>query len=170
MGYKDHAIRELRAIGYDIKENEDKAFKKLKDDEIDINDVVVESLLELLEVFSKQGHSGYSAPYVLDLFTKLASHKPLGPLTGENWEWEDVSHFGDETMAFQNIRDSRFFKDKNGRVYWTEGKIFVEPDGSSYVGRDSIMYIDKFPYDPETVYIYVDADGNPINKDVDKVS
>lgn len=164
MGYKDHAIRELRAIGYDIKEDEDQAFKQLKDNDFNVNDAVVESILELLEVFSKQGHSGYSAPYVLDLFNTLASHKPLGPLTGEDWEWEDVSDFGDENMAFQNVRDSRFFKNYDGAVYWTEGKIFVEPDGSSYVGKDSIVYVDEFPYTPETVYINVDANGNILDK------
>lgn len=34
------------------------------------------AVMELIEVFSKQGHSGMSAPIVADLFKKLANYEP----------------------------------------------------------------------------------------------
>ena len=51
----------------------------------DMQDMVKANVLELLEVFEKQGHSGSSAPYVLGLFQQLANFK----LTGEDDEWMD---------------------------------------------------------------------------------
>ena len=64
-----------------------------------------ENIFELLEVFEKQNHSGYSAPHTIKLFSLLASYKPLVPLTGEDSEWIEV---GDG--IFQNIRASNVFK------------------------------------------------------------
>ena len=52
----------------------------------DMQDMVKANVLELLEVFGNQGHSGSSAPYVLGLFQRLADFKPLGQLTGEDDE------------------------------------------------------------------------------------
>lgn len=70
----------------------------------DMQDMVKANVLELLEVFEKQGHSGSSAPYV------LANFKPLGRLTGE---WMEV---GDN--VYQNIRCGAVFKEgKNGCTF-----------------------------------------------------
>jgi hypothetical protein len=164
LSYKEHAILELRSIGYDIKENEDEVFKKLKADELDMNDMVVENVLELLEVFSNQGHSGFSAPYVAGLFGKLATHQTLSPLTGEDWEWCHLD-YGDPDMEYQNKRDSRVFKNKAGESYFIEGRIYQGPDGGTYVGRNSRVFIDGFPYTPESVYVKVDENGNEIEVD-----
>lgn len=49
--------------------------------------IAIKDILELIDVFSKQGHSGMSAPYVLSYFDRLVRFKPLGPLTGEDDEW-----------------------------------------------------------------------------------
>jgi hypothetical protein len=136
-----HAKRELALLGY-------KPCEELE--ETDPNRWVQENILELLEVFSKQGHSGSSAPYVIGMFFKLASHEPITPLTGEDNEWEKV-----DFQTLQNIRCSRVFKNINtGRVFDTQGKIFEEPDGARYASRDSSVDI-TFPYIPNTVVVKV---------------
>ena len=73
---RKHAERELRLAGYN-----------LNDKELGPNKWMVEDLLELIDVFSKQGHSGFSAGYCIQSFTTLASFKCLTPLTGEDSEW-----------------------------------------------------------------------------------
>ena len=47
------------------------------------------AVLELMEVFSKQGHSGQSAAIVADVFWKLSNYKPLTPISGEADEWTE---------------------------------------------------------------------------------
>ena len=109
-----------------------------------------EQILELLAVFSTHGHSGFSAPMAIAIFEKLANHKPLGPLTGEDSEWLDV---GDGMI--QNIRAGHVFKGSDGRAYDSNGKVFRMPDGCCYTNRDSRVYI-EFPYTPKTEYVDVD--------------
>ena len=82
----------------------------------DMQDMVKANVLELLEVFEKQGHSGCSAPYVLGLFRQLADFKPLGQLTGEDSEWMEIGN-----NVYQNIRCGDVFKKgKNGQAYWLD--------------------------------------------------
>lgn len=100
MSLIEHAKRELLLLGYKL--NND------NDDEID--NWIVNDLLELIEMFSKQGHSGSSAPYIIDLFKKIAGFKPLTPLTGSDDEWNDVSEKAGRIL-YQNKRCSHVFKD-----------------------------------------------------------
>lgn len=134
----DHAKRELELIGYDLNDKEEGP-----------NKWMVENLLELLNVFSNQGHSGFSAPYCVRLFSKLALLESITPLNGGDDEWIKI---GDN--LYQNKRNSYVFKE-NGKAYNIEGKIFREPDGGCYTNMDSRVYID-FPYIPKSEYIDVD--------------
>jgi len=126
-----HAKRELQLLGYDLNQKEE-----------DPNKWMVENVLELLTVFAKQGHSGSSAPYCIDVFAKLASFEPIAPLQGTDDEWDSTCSL-DET--WQNKRCSHIFKDKNNRAYDIQGKVFVNKDGSCYTSKDSVVYI-TFPY------------------------
>ena len=136
-----HAKRELALLGY---------LPPDQLEETDPNKWVQENILELLEVFSKQGHSGSSASYVIGMFFKLASHEPITPLTGEDVEWEKV-----DFQTLQNVRCSRVFKNINtGEVYDVQGKIFEEPDGARYTSKNSLVNI-TFPYMPQTQVIKV---------------
>jgi hypothetical protein len=114
-----------------------------------MQDMIKANVLELLKVFADQGHSGMSAPYVLGVFEKLARFKPLTPLTGEDSEWMEV---GDG--VFQNIRCGEVFKEgKDGEAYWIGGKIFRQPSGCCYTGKDSRVPI-VFPWaktEPEII-------------------
>jgi hypothetical protein len=135
----EHAKREFQALGY----------KPISEEEDGPNKWIQENILELLEVFSKQGHSGFSAPYCAEMFKKLALFEPLSPITGEEHEWVEIS----EGM-WQNNRCGHVFKNAEGRAYDIDGKIFREPDGCCFTNKNSHVYID-FPYTPKSEYIDV---------------
>ena len=126
----------------------------------EMQQAICEHVLKLLEVFDEAGHSGSSAPYAINVFKTLASFEPLVPLTGEDWEWNDISEYGGGTK-YQNKRCSRVFKDIDGRTYDIEGKIFwewwVDEDGvkrkSHYTCKESHIDI-EFPYTPTREYVY----------------
>lgn len=143
--YLAHARRELELAGYDLNQKEE-----------DPNKWVCESLFELLNVFSSQGHSGFSASYCISMFEKLARFEPITPLTGEDDEWECVSEFQGKE-CYQNKRISSVFKDgKDAKAYWIDGKAFRTPDGATYTNSDSKVFI-EFPWTkPETEIIDVE--------------
>lgn len=125
------------------------------DDEM--QEAICNHVLKLLEVFSDEGHSGSTAPYTVNVFQKLAMFEPLVPLTGEDWEWNEV-HDG----VFQNKRCSHVFKQADrfdGQAYDIDGIIFYdwytnengEKSKSYFTGRDSCVPI-TFPYTPTKEY------------------
>ncbi len=140
MGTKEYGRKELERIGY-FKEGDDP-----------YNVWAANAILELLEVFDNQGHSGFTAPYVARMFHRLAMFKPASPLTGEDDEWNEM-----KDGSFQNKRYSSIFKDsKDGAAYNIDGKVFSDDGGKTwYTSADSRVYID-FPYvvpdRPEKVY------------------
>ena len=138
MGTKEYGRKELERIGY-FKEGDDP-----------YNDMVANAILELLEVFDNQSHSGFTAPYVAGMFHRLAMYKPASPLTGEDDEWNDV---GDGLL--QNKRYSAVFKEKDGTAYNSEGKVFTDDGEVWYSSKDSRVNV-TFPYSvpdkPEYVY------------------
>lgn len=136
---------------------------------------IQENIHELLKVFSEQGHSGHSAPYCIDLFEKLANHKNLSPLTGEDCEWHDISEYcsSDGVKVYQNIRLSSVFKqsdifdgqpyDINGKVFW-EWYNWTDEDGNS--GRSKSYYTCSdsrtpiiFPYIPPDKPEYIERES-----------
>ena len=68
----DHAKTELQIAG-------------LFDKDSDYSGMLGKAALELIECFSKQGHSGYSAAATIKLFTILANFKNLNPLRKEDF-------------------------------------------------------------------------------------
>jgi len=128
MSIIEYAKRELSRVGL-----------YPSDDEIQnhIND----NILELLEVFSKQGHSGSSGNYCLNVFNKLVRQEPLGPLLGTEDEWNEV---GEDKL--QNKFCSTVFKEKStNKAYWIEGRIFKDKDGCHFTNGDSHIEI-TFPW------------------------
>lgn len=138
-----HAIAEFRAAGW---LDDTGAYVD------EMQEALCKHVLELLRVFSDEGHSGSTAPYTVNMFKKLAMFEPLVPLTGEDWEWTEVGG-----GVFQNKRCSRVFKQAdrfNGQPYDLDGRVFREPNGSCYTSRDSMVPI-TFPYIPKTEYVDV---------------
>ena len=145
---KSHALMEFRAAGWC---DENGKF----DDEM--QEAICDHVLKLLEVFSDEGHSGSSAPYAVNVFKTLAMFEPLVPLTGEDWEWNEV-HDG----VFQNKRCSHVFKQADrfdGQAYDIDGIIFYdwytndngEKIKSYFTSKESCVPI-TFPYTPTKEY------------------
>ena len=111
-----------------------------------------ENVMELIQTFSNQNHSGMSGSWVLSVFERLACFKPISPLTGEDDEWMETPH-----DIYQNKRCPSVFKGPDGRAYDIEGKVFSNDGGKTwYSSRESKVYI-EFPYivpeSPERVYL-----------------
>jgi hypothetical protein len=84
----------------------------------------------------------------------LLAYEPLGPLTGEPDEWNEVG-----PGVFQNNRCSHVFKDASqfdGQAYDLNAVVFREPNGACFINRDSRKVV-TFPYTPKTVYVDVDS-------------
>ena len=148
---KQHAEIELKASGFLSKES-------------DYNGMIGEAVLELIELFAKQGHSGLSASITSNLFNKLSRYEPLGPLTGDDEEWGEAS----SNESWQNKRCSAVFKDKDGRCTYVDDVIKRTQSGTTWHGPlyltredaiNSVNLIDfeikGFPFTPKTFYIDV---------------
>jgi hypothetical protein len=101
--------------------------------------MVAEGVVRLVEEFARQGHSGFSAAMTVSLFTRVATFKPVGPLTGETDEWNDVGG-----GQLQNKRCPSVFKE-GARAYRVDAVVFEDPDGHRYTSRDSFCDV-TFPY------------------------
>jgi hypothetical protein len=98
-------------------------------------------------------------------------YNPIVPLTGEDWEWNNVSDISG-SKTYQNKRCSAVFKSTdrfNGQPYYIDGKVFWEwyksdEDGkmfkSYHTGRNSQIPI-KFPYMPTTEYVFCPNEQYP---------
>ncbi|PHE64455.1 hypothetical protein COF68_06350 [Bacillus toyonensis] len=101
--------------------------------------------LELLDLFNKQEHSGFTAEQTLRVFTRLAKQEPLSPLTGEEDEWQEP--FEDGTQ--RNKRCGRVFRDNgdNATAHIIRAKLFSNDDGKTwYTNRSSSVPV-TFPYE-----------------------
>lgn len=152
----EHAKRELEIAG-------------LTENDSDYNGLIAEAVLELAKVFDKQGHSGMSANLTADLFSKLAKHETISPLTGEDYEWDDISRYSDDSNSprYQNNRNSAVFKNgKDGQAYYIDAIVFSGDEGGAFTSGGSVktkdgktvlsrQKIKSFPFQPKTFYVDV---------------
>lgn len=152
--YTKHFVRELQIL----RENNDGS------EEL-IVDKFEQVIMDILEINSKQGHSGssayYYAAYLSGLIKNAMLMKPLGPITGIDCEWVDVAEYGSNgDSLYQNNRDGAVFKDgKDAKPYYLDAIVWVgEEAGDQFTGnvegitsRQNI----KFPFIPKTFYIDV---------------
>lgn len=100
----NHAKRELELAG-------------LLDKDSDYGGALGKAVLDLVKVFSKQGHSGFSAEVTLDLFNLVARYKPLTAIGQSADEWIDVSDECGEPM-WQNKRRGTTFSRNAGKTWY----------------------------------------------------
>lgn len=113
------------------------------------NELIKEAVMELVELFGEQGHSGYSAPIVLDIFSRLANYKPLSPLTGEESEWSESFFSTGETQQNNRCFDVFRTNGDNSTAYTINGKYFSKDGGKTwFTSKDSHVHI-TFPYVPK---------------------
>ena len=163
MGCIDHAKREFLKLGY-------KPIEEYEEDDPD--KWIQENVLELLEVFSKQGHSGGSAPYAVEYFRKLALQEPIAPIMCTDDEWNDIGDCSDDP-DFQNNRCSAVFKHGvEGKPYYLDAIVWRNQIGNTFTGNSvlnsrnekiSSAQTIKIPFTPKT--FYVDIIDHEIAKD-----
>ena len=122
-----------------------------------MQDWIEKCVLDILELIASQGHSGFSHGYLLTLLIPLLKDKPITPLTGNDWEWDN------EYGLIQNKRCFSVFKDPDGSAYSTEGYAFSDDGGKTYwTGVESRKTI-TFPCDNkqlETEYVILTESSN----------
>lgn len=100
MSSLEFAQAELKAIG-------------MLDSGNEMNDRMGKNILELVDMFARQGHSGFSAGYCINILIKLLKYEPISPLTGDDSEWIDLREYEGEIL-YQNKRCFFVFKDEKG--------------------------------------------------------
>lgn len=101
-----HAEKELKLAG-------------LFDKNSDYDGMLGQAVMELVKVFAKQGHSGFSAHTVLQIFNEVASYKPLTPIGKSKDEWMDVAEMtADGKGMWQNTRRSTTFSRDGGKTWY----------------------------------------------------
>lgn len=119
----------------------------------DIQIRIEEDLLAIIDLFEKQGHSGMSASYAINILERLLRFKPLSPLTGEDDEWDEprTSVF-DKTVYQQNKRCSSIFRTNhdNATAYDMDARVFSEDGGKTFWTSDESRVPITFPYTPPT--------------------
>ena len=110
-----HAKFELEFIG---------VINPMDEGDLDYNGMIAKHVLELIETFANQGHSGNSAGLALELFMRLASFRPLTPVTNYPAEWEEITkdvlspgQIAVGERIWQNKRSSSTFS-KDGGITW----------------------------------------------------
>lgn len=79
----------------------------------------IDGYLNVIRAFAAMGHSGGSASVAIPVIHRLLQFLPLGPLTDDPDEWQDVSgRMPDGTTMWQNRRDGRAFSQDGGQTYW----------------------------------------------------
>lgn len=106
MSLVKHAEHELRLAG-------------LFDKDSDYDGMLGDAVLELVKVFAKQGHSGFSAHTTLRIFNEVANFKNLTPIGSTKDEWMDVTGMtADGKGTWQNRRRGTTFSRDGGKTWY----------------------------------------------------
>lgn len=76
-----------------------------------------ESLIAAVAEVTHYGHSGGTIGFAIGMLEDLISFKPLGPLTSNPEEWQEVTEYMDGTPCWQNRRDGRCFSYDRGQTW-----------------------------------------------------
>lgn len=102
MSLVEYAREEVRRAG-------------LLDVDSDYDGMLGTAVMELVEKFAEQGHSGYSAAATLSIFARVAAFKPLTPIGSDPDEWMEVSS---SEPVWQNRRRSSTFSRDGGKTWY----------------------------------------------------
>ena len=144
----NHAKKELKLAGY---KNINK--KKIESDD-DYMNYIGKSVLELIEQFAKQRHSGMSAEFTKELFNKLVSFENLTELTDDPKEWEDRSEISNPDL-WQSKRNPAIFSKDAGKTWYSVNeniilkakKLFVNKINEISLTRSDIEAIKDIIHD-----------------------
>lgn len=91
----------------------------LYDSDSDYNGELATSVMELIQTFTNQNHSGYSAMLTSHIFNTLVNGETLTPITSNKNEWEEVGVDQNDVKMWQNKRNSSYFSFDKGKTYWS---------------------------------------------------
>ena len=118
----------------------DKLLEKCTDeDSKTMQNMMNNDVLELLKVFSVQGHSGFSAPIAIRLFSKLANHKLITEVEDNPDDWDDNG---------QHKYITSIFKRDDGTCYYMYGRLFAEPNSDNFFYNKASNVDITFPVKP----------------------
>ena len=146
---------------YKFAENE---LSRLKDDEDGMQNIMNKRLLKMVKEFSKEGHSGFSANYVVNMLDRLLRWLPITAIKDKPGDWNKI---GDG--SYQHKRCSKIFKDKdrfNGQAYNSTGRVFSDDGGKIWFTNNKSHLPIEFPYYvPKYPFKYlVNKDGEIISE------
>lgn len=128
---------------------------------------ITSAILEVIQTFSNQGHSGFSAEYALNKLNRLMRFKPITPLTGEDDEWELKRE-----DVYQNKRCSSVFKDEQGFCYDLDAVTFYHKGETiSFTNGHRVREYFKevgpiqFPYNPVLEPIWIEVPREEENEE-----
>lgn len=126
-------------------------------DEDGMQDMINKDILSIVEMFSEQGHSGFSAGYALSVFDRLLRFKPLTPITGEDDEWNEILN-GKQ----QNKRCSSVFRNADGTTCDIDGIVVSDNGGITWFLSGRFRKEVTFPYEPPThaERVYIEYTGD----------
>lgn len=78
----------------------------------DYGGMIGRAVMDLVDVFVEQGHSGMSASIVIDILRRVLAFEPLSPLTDDPAEWMEVTD-----GLWQSRRQSQAFSQDGGKTY-----------------------------------------------------
>lgn len=128
---REHAVREMQIAGVD---------------EDIYGDMTSKAVLELIDVFEKQGHSGMSASLVLSIFNRVIDFGNLTPLTNDPDEW--LHH---DRGTWQSKRNSSAFSSDEGNSYYLVGESNWETDEHGRRVRTMKYYMTEHTWQPPAV-------------------
>lgn len=141
--------------------------KRLEDacettDAREMQESIDENIVDLIKLFSDQGHSDFSGNYALNLFKRLSKWKPATAITGEDSEWHDIGTDINGEVLEQNTRYTGLFRNNHDNstahdIY----EVVISDDGGItwFTSKICDKYRSKieFPYmpldTPREVYI-----------------
>lgn len=85
------------------------------DKDSDYDGMLGTAVLELVEKFAEQGHSGMSAHLVTEMFNKVARYQPLTPITSDPKEWNEV----EKGKTWQSRRNPVVFSKDAGQTWYS---------------------------------------------------
>lgn len=78
-------------------------------DSDEYNGLISKAVMELIQKFSEQGHSGFSAQMVREIFNKLSNFETLTEITSNPDEWINDLEMGGSGKLWQNKRNPAIF-------------------------------------------------------------
>lgn len=133
----------------------------IEKDERGMQEMMNRDILQIIGIFSEQGHSGFSANYAIQVLERLLRFKPLTPLTGADDEWIEP----DDRGVRKNKRCSSVFQEEEGTAYDIDGIVVTDNGGITWFKSKEFRKDVAFPYvppiHPEKVYIEYTEDVPP---------